>query len=113
MPSRSPVRKTAKKRPPAKRVSAVKRKKTAAKKEKPIGKVVHYYDRIGVAIVELKSPLRIGDSIRMKRGDLEMLVQKITSMQLEHVDIERAKKGDVIGVKVNKVIPEGSVVLAV
>lgn len=112
MPSRSKAKKTMTKRTSAKKVTAVKKKKTAVKKEKPIGKVVHFYDRIGVAIVELKSPLKVGDNIRMKRGEMEMLKQKITSMQIEHVSIQKAKKGDVVGVKVRKVIPEGALVLA-
>ena len=32
-----------------------------------IGKVTHYYDKIGVAIVELSSDLSTGDKIKLTR----------------------------------------------
>lgn len=115
MPSRTKAKKKTKKVLKKKKIVAIRKKKPVAvkkmKKEKPIGKVVHYYDRIGVAILELQSPLKVGDSVTLKRGEIEMLTQKITSMQIEHTQIQKAKKGDVIGVKVTKEIPEGAVVL--
>lgn len=74
--------------------------------EKLIGKVTHYYDKAGVAIVKLSAPAAVGDEIHFcgNKTDFE---QTIESMQVEHEDIKKAKKGDEIGVKVNDKVREG------
>ncbi|OGJ63209.1 hypothetical protein A3A67_02765 [Candidatus Peribacteria bacterium RIFCSPLOWO2_01_FULL_51_18] len=91
----------------AKRVAA----KAKAVKEKVLGKVVHFYDRISVAIIKLKSPLRVGDRVCFKRGE-QKLVQSISSLQINHQAVAKAAKGAVVGVKVKKPIKEGAVVMA-
>jgi len=80
--------------------------------EKPIGKVVHYYDKIGVAIIELMSPLKKGTIVKFQRGDKVDFEQMIESMQVNHEVVDSAKKGDQIGIKVDQKIPEGTEVLA-
>lgn len=77
-----------------------------------IGKVVHYYDKIGVAIVDLQKPLRIGDTIVLRKGNTDQ-IQRVTSLQIEHVPVIDARKGDVVGMKVEREAPEGTVVLPV
>lgn len=83
----------------------------SAKKVKTIGKVVHYYDHIGVAIVELAASLKVGDTICFKRSDIEV-VQTVKSLQEEHKDISAAKKGQVVGMKVDVPLKEGTLVVA-
>jgi hypothetical protein len=78
--------------------------------ERIIGKVVHYYDRIGVAIIDLKKPLRIGETITLQKGD-QTMPQRVTSMQIEHLPVASAQPGDVIGLKVDHEAPEGTLVL--
>jgi len=78
--------------------------------EKEVGKITHYYDKIGVAIVELASKLDVGDTVKIKRGD-EEFEQEISSMQIEHKEVKSAKKGDVVGIKVSQKIKDGAVVL--
>ena len=73
----------------------------AMDKLEEVGKVLHYFSRIGVAIVELKAPLSIGDTILVK-GPTSDFEQVIESMQIEHVNVSTAKKGDSIGLKVDK-----------
>jgi hypothetical protein len=68
-----------------------------------VGKVSHYFSRIGVAIVELKAPVSVGDQILVK-GPTSDFEQVIESMQIEHVNVSTAKKGDSIGLKVNKLV---------
>ncbi|MBU0766265.1 hypothetical protein KKF55_00555 [Patescibacteria group bacterium] len=80
-----------------------------ATKVKPIGKVVHYYDKIGVAIVELVKPLKVGDTVLFQRGEFEF-EQPIDSMEVEHASVAKAKKGDVIGMKVDQPVKEGTLV---
>jgi len=77
---------------------------------KPIGKVSHYYDKAGVAIVELQDALKVGDRIRIERGE-DIFEQEVSSMQVEYKSVEEAKKGDSVGVKVDQKAKEGSLVL--
>ena len=64
-----------------------------------VGRVTHYFTKIGVAIVELKAPLSVGDRIRIKGAntDFEQMVQ---SMQIEHKNVQKAEAGQIIGLKV-------------
>ncbi len=78
-----------------------------------VGKVTHYYDKIGVAIVELESDLAVGDKIKFVRGGEDLFEQTVESMQIEHNKIESAKKGDTIGLKVNEEVKEGAEVFKI
>lgn len=73
-----------------------------------VGEVTHYYDKIGVAIVELDADLAIGDEIKFVRGGEDLFKQKVDSMQVEHEKVDSAKKGDVIGLKTDKEVKEGA-----
>ena len=72
----------------------------------PIGRVVHFYDKISVAIVTLTGKLAVGEKILFKRGDRDF-VQKIRSIQVHHEPLQNAVAGQVVGLKVDKVAPEG------
>lgn len=81
--------------------------------DKPVGKVVHFYDKLGVAIIDLDSGgLKIGDEVKFKRGD-EEFNQKIESLQVEHESVDAVKKGDSFGVKVDQVAKPGTQVYLV
>ena len=77
---------------------------------KPIGKVIHYYDKAGVAIVELQGELKVGDRIRIEKGD-QTFEQEVISMQKEYQPLEKGEKGDSVGIKVDQKAKEGSLVL--
>ncbi len=74
---------------------------------KQVGKVSHYYDKLGVAIIDLSVPLKVGDKIKFEGhgADFEQIVD---SMQIEHDMVEKAKKGDMVGVKIVKKVKEGT-----
>ena len=74
--------------------------------EKIIGKVTHYFPKVGVAVVKLEGNLKIGDQIKLKRGE-EEFEQSVKSMQIEHENLEVAKKGEEIGLKVDQKVKEG------
>ena len=74
-----------------------------------VGEVSHYFTRIGVAIVELTAPLSAGDRITIK-GMTTNFEQTVGSMQIEHKDMEEAKKGDSVGLKVEERAREGDIV---
>lgn len=77
---------------------------------KPIGKVIHYYGKAGVAIVRLQDSLKVGDRIRIERGD-QSFDQEVTSMQKEYQNVEQAEEGDEVGVKVDEKVHEGAIVI--
>jgi len=74
--------------------------------EKLIGKITHYFGKISVAIVELSSVLKVGDRIHVK-GHSTDFEQDVSSIQIEHENVEKAKKGDAIGIKVDEKVREG------
>lgn len=76
---------------------------------KEIGKVTHYYGKIGVAIVELSAGLKVGDKIKIE-GNRTEFEQTVDSMEVEHKAVEVAKKGDVVGMKVREKVNEGATV---
>lgn len=80
--------------------------------ETEIGKVVHYYDKLGVAIIELSAPLKVGDTMKIKHGE-EEFEQQVVSMQVEHATVDSAKKGESVGVKVDQPTKEGATVYKV
>jgi len=95
-------KKAAKKKVVKKSTKAKASKKKVVKKvkaEKPIGKVTHFFDKISVCAIKMLAPIKAGDIIRIK-GHITDFVQKVESMQLEHVNVLKAKKGDEIGIKV-------------
>jgi len=75
--------------------------------DKPVGKVSHYYDKIGVAVLDLDRALKTGDTIKIVKGDTEF-TQTIESMQIERKEVKSAKKGDSIGLKVDQPIKAGA-----
>ena len=64
-----------------------------------IGVISHYFGKVSVGIIELTDVLKIGDSIRIK-GAHDDFTQKIETMQIEHANVNEAKKGDSVGIKV-------------
>ena len=67
-------------------------------KKKEIGKVAHFFDKISVAVIELKGSLKVGDKISIEGHD-NAFEQAVDSMQIEHEKIEKAKSGQSIGLK--------------
>ncbi len=91
-----------KKRPVSKKKTPVKAKKTTkrTKSEKIIGVVTHYFPKVRAAVIKLKAPLSVGDTIKIK-GHTTDFTQTISSMQIDHVSVSQAKKGQEIGLLVN------------
>lgn len=66
--------------------------------EKEIGKITHVFDKIDVGILELSSNLKVGDMIHIVGGSTDF-EQVVDSIQIEHKNIDNAKKGDIVGIK--------------
>jgi translation elongation factor EF-Tu-like GTPase len=67
--------------------------------EELIGKVSHWFGRVGVAGIELIGKLVVGDHIHVL-GHTTDFEQSITSMQIMHQDVSEASPGDNVGIKV-------------
>jgi len=77
-----------------------------------VGKITHYFDKIGVAVLELTDTLKIGDTIKIS-GRGEEFTMSVDSMQIEHESVTEAKKGQAIGMKVTQETKEGDEVYKV
>jgi len=74
--------------------------------EKQVGVVSNYFDHVKVAAIKLTTPLKVGDTIRLVGGEVDA-EEKIKSMQIQHDKVEKAKKGDEIGIKVGAKVRKG------
>ena len=69
--------------------------------EEEIGYVSNYFKNISVAAVEITDgSILVGDTLHF-RGHTTDFKVPIDSMQVDHVSVTQAKKGDSIGLKVS------------
>ena len=81
--------------------------------EQQIGKISHYYTKLGVAVLEIgKGSLKTGDQIHIKGSSTDLTLQ-VDSMQIEHEQVEEAKAGQSIGLKVPEHVRQHDVVFKV
>ena len=80
--------------------------------EEVIGSVSDFFARPVVAGIELIGTLKLGDKIHIKghTTDMELTVD---SMQINNVDVQQAKAGDAIGIKVSERVRRGDIVYKV
>jgi len=74
--------------------------------KKPIGEVTHYFNNLGVAIVKFSKAVSTGDTVLFK-GATTDFTHKVDSMQLDHEEVDKAKKGQEIGIKVAERVRAG------
>jgi translation elongation factor EF-1alpha len=68
--------------------------------EELVGTVSDYFVRIGVIGIELVGTLRVGDTVHVQ-GHTTDLEQAVESIQIEHEQVQEAKAGDAVGIRVN------------
>jgi putative protease len=69
-----------------------------------IGKVTHYFPNIHVAAVKLVSELKVGDEIVIIGKTTGIVPLKIDSIQINRNPIQKAKKGNEIGIKTSRLV---------
>lgn len=70
--------------------------------EAEIGVIQHYFEKIGVAAIEITAgELAVGDTIRIK-GHTTDCTTTVDSMQVEHEKITRAGKGQAVGIRLSE-----------
>lgn len=72
----------------------------------PIGEVTHYYNHLEVAIVKFNKPVSVGTRVRFK-GATTDFEETIASMQYDHKPVNKAKKGQEVGIKVKERVRQG------
>jgi putative protease len=80
--------------------------------DKKIGKITHYYDKIGVAVIDVTKPLKTGDIIKISGHDKEFN-QTVTSLQLEHKPVTKIAKGQSGAMKTDQPVKDGDVIYLV
>jgi U32 family peptidase len=77
--------------------------------EKLVGEVFIFFSKAEVAAIKLSGDLSAGDKIHIK-GHTTDFEQKVSSMQIEGKNLQKAKKGEQAGIKVSeKVRPNDKV----
>jgi translation initiation factor IF-2 len=80
--------------------------------EQEIGKVMDFFARPVVAGIDVTGTLRVGEKIHIKghTTDIEMVV---ASMQIDNKDVEIARTGESVGIKVPDRVRPGDTVYRV
>lgn len=71
-----------------------------------VGKISHYFPKIGVAVLDVTAEVKTGDKIHIV-GTTTDFEQEVFSMQVDKTPIKIAKKGQSVGLKVDELIREG------
>jgi selenocysteine-specific translation elongation factor len=74
-----------------------------------VGVVVHFFDRILVAVLRVDKKVRLGDRLHFlgNRTDLEVTV---ASMQVDHKPVQEAAAGSEVAVKLTEPVRRGDAV---
>jgi putative protease len=78
--------------------------------KKLVGKVTHYFSKIGVAVIEVSGRLKVGDNILVEGSEGGPVEQKVDSMQVEHKNISEASGGLSVGMKMTCKVHPGNLV---
>ena len=78
-----------------------------------IGKITHYYDKIGVAVVTVVNhPLKVGTIVKISGHDKEF-TQAIQSLQIDRKPVDHVDAGESVGLKVDQPVKSGDVMYLV
>jgi len=81
--------------------------------EQKIGKITHYFDKIGVGVIALSDgELHVGATIKVKGHEHEF-EQVVNAMQIDRQEVAAAAIGQAIGLKVDEPVKEGDEVFVV
>jgi len=80
--------------------------------EVAIGKVNDFFARPVVAGIELTATVKVGDTIHIT-GHTTDLTLTVDSMQIDNANVDQAKSGDNVGIKVTERVRRGDTVYKV
>jgi hypothetical protein len=71
-----------------------------------VGIIGYYFNKIGVAVIEMKESLQVGDSIHVI-GTTTDFTQKLSMMQIENTPVQLVNRGDEVAIKVKHPVQDG------
>lgn len=74
---------------------------------KLVGVITHFFPHVSAAVVKLEAALKKGDRIKIVAANGNEFEQEVSSIQIDRVEIEEAKAGDEVGMKVDQKVHEG------
>ena len=78
-----------------------------------IGEITHFFPRIQVCVLKVTaSNIKVGDSILIS-GKERRFTQKVASLQIESVNVQTARRGDLAGLKLDKPAKVGNKIFKV
>ena len=77
-----------------------------------IGAVTHYFGKLQVAVLEFSAELKVGDRIQFL-GHTTDFSQEVTSMQIDHKNVESADPGADVALKVAERVRVGDEIIKV
>ena len=77
-----------------------------------VGKVTHYFDKIGVAVIDVVKPIAVGSTVKFSGHDNEF-EQTVESLQIEHENVAKVGKGKSCGIKVERPVKPGDILFAI
>ena len=80
--------------------------------EQRIGEVIHYFSGLGVAVLRLEAPLKLGDQVHIA-GQTTDLEGPGFSMEINHLQVSFAQSGDDVAIKVQGRVRHGDKVYRV
>jgi putative protease len=86
------------------------KKNQATRRKKDIGKVVNYYAKVDAAEIHLWDDLKLDDEIIIQGPTTGSFSQRVESLQVNHQEIQKSKKGSNVGLKVDERVRPGDIV---
>jgi hypothetical protein len=80
--------------------------------ETNIGQVTHFFNHISVAVLDLSSELKVGDTVRFL-GHGADFTQTIDSMEIDHKKVEKAAPKQEVALKTAQPVHKGTEVMKV
>ena len=78
----------------------------STKEGKKIGEITHFFGKMKVGVVKISNALSVGDNIRIVGGETDF-DQSVQSMEVDSKKINKAKKGDLVGLKFSQKVRKG------
>lgn len=67
-----------------------------------IGEITHFFPRIQVCVLKVSAKeIKVGDQILIA-GKKSRFIQKVASLQIESINVKFAKRGNLVGLKLDK-----------
>jgi len=73
-----------------------------------VGRVIGYYEKTGIALVELEGTISTHDKIKFVDGSIDLFSQIVGPIQIGHDKVDFANRGSVVLLKTHEVVKKGT-----